>query len=82
MTDDPWRIELTIRDGVPRCEVGGDDGWVEPICPACGDPIRWVLDMQSFVRNDHGGLTMTHARCAWTKEGFRTQERLAVEGPE
>jgi hypothetical protein len=74
---DPFRIELVERDGVIRCENSGRLGFVEPICPVCNEPIAWVLDMFSFSNNDRGTFTLTHARCAWTKNGFRTQERLA-----
>lgn len=50
----------------------------EANCAACGDPIRWSLDMFSFGT---GSLPhrLQHARCAWTKSGFRRQERLAPE---
>lgn len=75
---DPWRVELVERDGVIRCEVTGYDDWVEPICPTCNEPIRWVLDMMSFTTKNGGVFTMTHARCAWTPEGFDTERELAA----
>jgi predicted amidophosphoribosyltransferase len=52
----------------------------EAVCPKCGEPIRWCLDMFSFttgMQDDHP-FTLTHARCAWTREGFRREmERVA-----
>ena len=57
----------------------GRDGWAEPICPTCREPIRWVLDMFSFT-NEPGSFVLEHARCAWTKNGFQVQEALAPDG--
>jgi hypothetical protein len=53
----------------------------EAVCPKCGEPIRWVLDMFSFTTgmDETHPFTLTHARCAWTPEGFRVQMRLAAE---
>jgi hypothetical protein len=48
----------------------------EPICQECGEPIRWVLDMQSFKSIGGGRYVACHARCVWTAEGFRVQEKL------
>lgn len=74
---DPHRIELVERDGVIRCEMSGWDGFVDPICPVCNEPIRWVLDMASFSTLEHGVYTLMHARCAWIPEAFDREKREA-----
>jgi hypothetical protein len=56
----------------------GRKTWREANCSVCNEPIQWVLDMFSF-RSDPPGYSLAHARCVWTKEGFRSQERLAME---
>ena len=56
----------------------GRDGWREPVCPECGDPIRWVLDMASFRHDGGRGYVMCHARCVWTPEAFRREARRAT----
>ena len=75
--ENPFRIGLVERDGAVRCEISGYDGWTEPICPACNEPIQWVLDMASFSTPRNGVYTLMHARCAWTPEAFRKQERAS-----
>lgn len=79
---DPYLIELITRDGKVYCEAGGRDGWAEPICPVCDEPIRWVLDMFSFSTlgaHTPGVHTLLHARCAWLPGAFRREGRLARE---
>lgn len=50
----------------------------EPICPQCGTPILWVLDMASWTHTDEG-FVLLHARCAWEPEAFTKQRRLAQQ---
>jgi hypothetical protein len=57
---------------------GGRDGWREPICPVCSEPIHYCLDMFSFTIGTNP--TLAHARCVWTKPAFLTQARRAPEG--
>lgn len=62
-------------DGV--LHLRGRDGFREPICPECGEPIKWVLDIMSFTTGpDH---RLAHASCLWTAEGIR---RVAERAPE
>lgn len=42
--------------------------WMECLCATCGDPIRWVLDVWSFVRDPDGSFSAVHGECAWTEE--------------
>lgn len=65
--------ELTLDFGLHM------ENFNEAKCSECGKPIRWVLDMFSFKTNGRGTFSLGHARCLWTKNGFRTQEALAVE---
>jgi hypothetical protein len=30
------------------------ENFIEPICCECDDPIKWVLDMFSFIPNQKG----------------------------
>lgn len=55
------------------------DGWREPTCPECGEPIRWVLDMASWTSPPH---RLAHARCLWLPEAFhREAERVITDPP-
>jgi hypothetical protein len=72
--DDTFRLDFD-EDG-HLCIIGRD-GWREPICPECGQPIRYVLDMASFTAGYDSKLA--HARCVWRKGGFRREERLAAD---
>jgi len=47
----------------------------EPLCAVCEQPIQWCLDMFSFTTGPDRRLA--HARCVWTKEAFRREERRA-----
>lgn len=51
----------------------------EAVCPKCGEPICWCLDMFSFTTgfDDTHRFTLTHARCAWTADAFARQAALA-----
>lgn len=72
MQTDDFRIEFD-EDGT--LHVRGRNGWREPVCAVCRDPIRYVLDMFSFTTGpDH---ELAHARCVWTKEAFEREARLA-----
>ncbi len=57
----------------------GREGWREPVCGVCGDPIRWVLDMASFKDDGGAGFVMCHARCVWTREAFDHERELAPD---
>ncbi len=51
----------------------------EAICPSCGQRIRWVLDMFSFISAAPGSphSALAHARCAWRPEAFTREKRDA-----
>lgn len=72
---DIFRLEL---DADGTLWQRGREGWHEPVCGVCGDPIRWVLDMASF-KQEPSGFVMCHARCVWTKGAF-DRERDAAPG--
>jgi hypothetical protein len=73
-TWESFRIEFD-SDGTLRQR--GRDGWQEPVCPDCGEGIRYVLDMASWKQDDTGGFVLCHARCVWTREGFITEAERA-----
>ena len=75
MTWETFRLEFD-EDGTLR--LRGREGWREPICHSCGEPIKWVLDMASFEPDHEGGHVLCHARCVWTRAGFQRQARLAA----
>jgi len=58
----------------------GRNGWREPVCAKCGEPVRWVLDMASFVHMGDGSYALAHARCAWTKPAFDREKKDAPDG--
>lgn len=41
-----------------------ENDWREPVCPECGKPIAWILDMHSWV-NVPQGFALVHGGCAW-----------------
>lgn len=56
------------------------DGFQEPVCPTCSQPIRWILDMHSFINNPEGtGLVLVHAWCAWKPDGFDFAKKKAKD---
>jgi len=71
MNWDDFRLEF---DDDGTLNLRGRNGWREPICPLCGEPIRWCLDMFSFTTSPH---RLAHAACVWTAEAF---EKLALVG--
>jgi len=78
ITNDPLRFEF---DDSGVLHLRGYDGWREPICPVCGRPIAWVLDMFSFTTGFD--YKLAHARCVWKREAFTRQRRLApTKGPD
>ena len=49
----------------------------DPLCAECGEPIRVLLDVTSFVFGvDHA---LVHARCVWRPEVLHGEARLALE---
>lgn len=64
--NDPFRLEF---DDDGSLHQRGREGWREAVCPVCSEPIRWVLEMMSFTR-DETGFALAHARCVWTREAF------------
>lgn len=74
---DPMNFEF---DDAGVFHLGGFDGWREAICPICEQPIRWVLDMFSFLSLDKGTYRLAHARCAWTPEAFDVEKAKTQEG--
>jgi hypothetical protein len=68
-----FRFNVTT-DGV--FEIQGREGFFEPICPVCGEVIRWCLDMFSFTTGpDH---RLAHARCVWTQEAFEREWKASA----
>jgi hypothetical protein len=55
------------------------EGFFEPKCGVCGENIRWILDMQSFVRAVDGEFVMTHAWCAWTPGAFKRAKKKSMK---
>lgn len=76
MTWETFRLEF---DDDGTLWQRGREGWREPVCGVCDDPIRWVLDMASF-KHEADGFVMCHARCVWTKEAFDTEREAAPDG--
>jgi len=74
--DDRYRVELVELADRTECWVKGRRGWVEPTCPECGEPIRWILDMHSY-KYEHGEYVMCHARCVWLPEAFTRERKVA-----
>lgn len=72
--NDPMRFEFD-DDGV--LHLRGREGWREAVCPKCDDPIRWVLDMASFLTLEDGSYRLAHARCAWIPEAFDAERKKA-----
>lgn len=70
MREDEFRLEFS-DDGHLR--LAGRDGWQIAICPFCGEPIQWCLDMFSFTTGDTHELA--HARCVWMPEAFQAQAK-------
>lgn len=63
-------------DGTLRLDFGPTrQAFREAICPECGEPIRWMMDMSSFTSGPRPALA--HARCVWRQEGFRTEMERA-----
>jgi hypothetical protein len=77
-----WDTFRFQTDDEGHLEIAGRDGWQEPICPICNEPIRWCLDMFSFTTGPRHRLA--HARCVWTAEAFELEARrmLELEGTE
>jgi hypothetical protein len=75
MNWDDFRLEFD-EDGTLR--LRGSNGWREAKCVTCGEPIRWVLDMASFVNQRDGSFALAHARCAWLPEAFDDQKKRAM----
>lgn len=67
MNEYDFRLEFD-PDGTLR--LRGRNGWREPVCPVCHEPIRWVLDVASFANQPDASFAFCHARCVWTREGL------------
>lgn len=73
MNEHSFRFEFD-SDGTLH-QRGGREGWAEPTCAVCHEPIRYCLDMFSFTTgSDHA---LAHARCVWTKEAFDRERSKA-----
>jgi hypothetical protein len=64
----------------PRLWFDGDgvlhvEGLTDPVCPECGEPIRLMLDLTTFVATTEQQLA--HARCVWRPQVFYDQAHLA-----
>ena len=71
-------IVTFTADGYLEADFGVTrERWREPVCPECGEPIRWVLDMSSWTSGFPTRLV--HARCAWTKDGFLSEAEKAPD---
>lgn len=71
--------EFTFDDqGVLHLSLPPFKGPQEAICPLCSEPIRWVLDMMSFLSPDGGTYRLAHARCAWLPEAFDSERAKAA----
>jgi hypothetical protein len=76
MTEDREGPRLYFDNAGHLC-LDFSQGWREPVCPECHEPIRWALDMSSFTSGP--GHQLAHARCVWTREGFRREAKLASD---
>lgn len=75
---DDWCIGF---DGSGHLVTVGHHGHREPVCPECGEPIRWVLDMMSFKLYDGMRFAACHARCVWMPEAFDRERSRTPDQP-
>lgn len=52
----------------------------EPVCPKCGEKVRWCLDMFSLTTGaEDPPFAVAHARCVWSGPAFLDEAVLADE---
>lgn len=70
-------MRIAHLDGDPYCSLTLPTR--EPLCAVCDEPIRWQLDLFTFLQG--ADRRLAHARCACTRSRLEQEARRMWAAP-